>query len=148
MFASSQGGVGPPIDTIPNTFTGSVRKTVPGKVRKRPQRAVRSFVVRNHVLRVRLSDIELAELDSAAVTAGLSRPRWVRHLITTGKRGHAPASREDALAMLETSARAGSVAAQIALAREMRIAPLTPRANGRPTAIRVEDLSADDLRER
>ena len=77
-------------------------------------------MTREHIVRVRLDDAELAALDAAAAGAGLSRSRRLRQLILTGPGGDASTAptREEALGLLEGAARGGSVTAQVALARE------------------------------
>ena len=75
---------------------------------------------RDHELKVRLDDGELARLDELRPD-GMSRAGYVRELL----RGAAPAPvrvliRAEALAVLSRMAEDGRVAAAIALARELR----------------------------
>jgi hypothetical protein len=81
---------------------------------------------REHIVRVRLDDAELAVLDAAAMGAGLSRPRMLRRLILNGPGDDTstPVTREEALELLAMQARDGSAVAAAALARELRLAPI------------------------
>ncbi len=66
---------------------------------------------------VHISDEALERLDAIAGEQGSSRSAAVRALIETGSPASAPADLQEALSLLSASAREGSVAARVALAR-------------------------------
>ena len=85
---------------------------------------------RPYRLVVKLTEAERAILDERAKAEGTSRAAVLRSVLTTPPSDAAasPATREQALAILERSARDGSVPAQVALVRELRLRPLHPLA--------------------
>jgi hypothetical protein len=103
---------------------------------------------RDYVLRVRLSDEELAGLDAAAAQAGLTRARLVRRLLAGG-RGAAETTptRQEALGLLASAARKGSLPAAIALERSLRLSgePVVAEAV-KIGAIRLDELRPGELR--
>jgi hypothetical protein len=102
---------------------------------------------RDYVLRVRLSDEELAELDAAASRAGLTRARLVRQLLAGGRdaAGTTP-SRQEALGMLAEAAREGNVPAMVALERALRLAPEPELAPVKTGPIGLDELRPGELR--
>lgn len=83
---------------------------------------------RPYRLVVKLTEVERAILADRATAERTSRAAVLRSALTTAPKDDAssPATREQALAILERSARGGSVPAQVALARELRLLPLQP----------------------
>ncbi|MGH2964767.1 MAG: hypothetical protein ACRDMH_05225 [Solirubrobacterales bacterium] len=81
--------------------------------------------MRDHDIMVRLDDAELARLDEAR-PAGVPRAVYLRNLIGQPPGREAIADRTEVLALLSEQARAGKVAAAIALARELRADDGTP----------------------
>jgi hypothetical protein len=76
-------------------------------------------VSREHHVKVRLGDQELARLDELR-PPGTSRPAFLRSLLREPPRNDEVATREEALSILTSLARDGKVAAAIALERALR----------------------------
>lgn len=74
---------------------------------------------REHVVKVTLTDAELARLDEIR-PPGTSRPAFLRSLLREPPRADDVATREEALSILTRLARDGRVAAAIALERAVR----------------------------
>jgi Ribbon-helix-helix protein, copG family len=75
--------------------------------------------MRGEVITLRLSNQEVARLDELR-GAGMSRSGFIRQLLRQSGPLEELPTRTEALRLLAESARAGKVAAQIALARELR----------------------------
>ena len=75
--------------------------------------------MRDHEIMVRLSDAELAKLDETR-PAGVARAVHLRNLIREEAATAPIADRQEVLALLSEQARAGKVAAAVALARALR----------------------------
>jgi hypothetical protein len=78
-----------------------------------------SDVRRRHEVMVRLNDDELARLDDLR-PAGVARAVYLRNLLREPPTDEDVADRQEALAILSALARAGKVAAAVALVRELR----------------------------
>jgi len=76
--------------------------------------------VREHQLKITLSDGELARLDELR-PSGLSRPAFFRQLLREPPRDDEVATRTEALSILTRLARDGRVAAAIALERDCEV---------------------------
>jgi len=76
-------------------------------------------MAREHIVKVTLTDQELARLDERR-TSGTSRPAFLRSLLYEPPRGDEVATRTEALAILTAQARDGKVASAIALERALR----------------------------
>jgi hypothetical protein len=96
---------------------------------------------------MRLAELDRARLDRLASTRGLSRSELVRRLLAEadGAPATIPPNRSEALQLLAEKARAGSVAAMVALERALRLGgePAMPvRVKAGPVSL--EELSADE----
>jgi hypothetical protein len=76
---------------------------------------------RDHEIRVRVNDAELASLD--AHRGSLSRAGYVRSLLREPPSREQIATREEVMALLSEQGRAGKVQALLALERALRNAP-------------------------
>ena len=74
--------------------------------------------IRRHEIMVRLSDAELEELDKRR-PSGIARAVYLRTLLREPRAKEDVADRREALAILSELARAGKVAAAVALVREL-----------------------------
>ena len=87
---------------------------------------------------VRIPAEVLERLDCIAHERGSSRSAVVRALIETGPPTSAPADLQEAMALLSTSAREGSVAARVALVRAL----LERERHVSPARRRLDELAA------
>jgi hypothetical protein len=101
--------------------------------------------MREHIVKVRVNEEELAQLDAVAARAGLSRSRMVRQLIANSADGRFSAvpSRREALELLAAKARAGNVAAAIALERALRLTESVAPEQGKVGPISLDELRAE-----
>ena len=76
-------------------------------------------MARDHIVKVTLTDGELARLDELR-PPGTSRPAFLRSLLREPPRNDDVATREESLSILTSLARDGKVAAAIALERALR----------------------------
>ena len=76
-------------------------------------------MAREHIVKVTLTDQELARLDELR-PSGVSRPAFLRSLLYEPPREDEVATRTEALAILTAQARDGKVASAIALERALR----------------------------
>jgi hypothetical protein len=76
-------------------------------------------MAREHIVKVTLTDEELARLDELK-PSGVSRPGFLRSLLREPPRDDDVATRTEALSILTRQARDGKVASAIALERALR----------------------------
>jgi hypothetical protein len=105
-------------------------------------------MTRQNVLRVRLSDEEMARLDAAAVAAGETRAGFARRLLQgDGEPVSVPPSREEAIELLAAAARNGNVTAMMALERALRLGGESAQREPVQTGpVSLEELPPGELR--